>query len=248
MDDFDIVDDNIRHTSMNLQQIAETIDYIETQRNQHNQDNITDMLSHIDTIMQNTSITNIDISNIDDEPTTRYVHRSRNAPRHMYNSMRTFSMRPRLQTRMTSFDFNNDFDDDFNNNVQNLHTYTTTPQRQNMYTTTRRHNTLLDNIESLISNISDGRRQTISTIRISNSNISSSISSDTNQGVTKEILDAKSSIITITQPNITCAICMEDFKINAKARYLECTHKYCVSCIGKWFEKHNSCPVCKHQF
>lgn len=36
-----------------------------------------------------------------------------------------------------------------------------------------------------------------------------------------------------TMTNITCAICLEDFKDDLFVRVLPCRHGYCTACIGK---------------
>ena len=43
-----------------------------------------------------------------------------------------------------------------------------------------------------------------------------------------------------------CAICLDHFKRRTKARMLPCGHKFHPLCIGKWFEAHVVCPLCRY--
>ncbi|ERM99716.1 E3 ubiquitin-protein ligase SDIR1 [Amborella trichopoda] len=47
------------------------------------------------------------------------------------------------------------------------------------------------------------------------------------------------------QEEVLCTICIVE--INADARALPCSHKYHESCILKWLELSNSCPICRYQ-
>ncbi|XP_042896225.1 E3 ubiquitin-protein ligase RNF13 isoform X2 [Parasteatoda tepidariorum] len=49
-------------------------------------------------------------------------------------------------------------------------------------------------------------------------------------------------------PYETCAICLEDFKVNEKLRILPCCHAYHATCIDQWLtENRRICPMCKKQ-
>ena len=58
------------------------------------------------------------------------------------------------------------------------------------------------------------------------------------------------------QENLSCSICFEEFKIGEKCIKLPCKdhphyfHKGNDNCPGimKWFEKSNTCPVCRTEF
>ena len=45
-----------------------------------------------------------------------------------------------------------------------------------------------------------------------------------------------------------CSICLEDPAQNELAKVDKCAHLYCFSCIEKWAERENSCPLCKTRF
>ena len=45
---------------------------------------------------------------------------------------------------------------------------------------------------------------------------------------------------------IDCTICLDHFKRRTKARMLPCGHKFHPLCIGKWFEAHVVCPLCRY--
>lgn len=47
---------------------------------------------------------------------------------------------------------------------------------------------------------------------------------------------------------LDCAVCKDDFKVGAEVLELECSHKFCESCIIPWLESHNTCPVCRKEF
>lgn len=49
-----------------------------------------------------------------------------------------------------------------------------------------------------------------------------------------------------------CPICQTEIhqlsKDGIRIRKLECLHMFCHSCINKWFEKSDTCPICNHIF
>ena len=44
-----------------------------------------------------------------------------------------------------------------------------------------------------------------------------------------------------------CAICREMFSSGESAKRLACTHLYHSKCILKWFDRNQSCPICRRQ-
>ena len=50
----------------------------------------------------------------------------------------------------------------------------------------------------------------------------------------------------ISNENINCSICLNDFKIDEKISELpKCHHIFHMECIGKWIGKHGYCPYCR---
>ena len=58
--------------------------------------------------------------------------------------------------------------------------------------------------------------------------------------VTKEDLDAENT-------NGECAICLTDQSIGQMAARMPCGHLFCGSCLKRWLEKSNTCPVCRYE-
>eukprot|EP01027_Heterolobosea_sp_BB2_P010356 GEZU01015202.1.p1 GENE.GEZU01015202.1~~GEZU01015202.1.p1 ORF type:complete len:110 (+),score=9.25 GEZU01015202.1:425-754(+) len=46
---------------------------------------------------------------------------------------------------------------------------------------------------------------------------------------------------------LSCAVCMEEFKVGTAAKKLKCSHLFHAECIVPWLKKDNSCPVCRHE-
>ena len=42
-----------------------------------------------------------------------------------------------------------------------------------------------------------------------------------------------------------CSICLEKYKLNEKIIQLDCDHIFHKSCFDLWFQKNNSCPICR---
>ena len=51
-------------------------------------------------------------------------------------------------------------------------------------------------------------------------------------------------VIVVSNPNEECCICM-DIDNNQQWIILPCDHKFHGSCISRWLETHNTCPVCR---
>tara|TARA_B100001123_G_C15337318_1_gene1033334 strand:+ start:1953 stop:2480 length:528 start_codon:yes stop_codon:yes gene_type:complete len=77
----------------------------------------------------------------------------------------------------------------------------------------------------------------------------------TNSRASKEFIDSLEEI-EMDKPNITCSICLEEFKIGDKCLRLPCKgqshyfHNENDTCTGikKWLEKSNTCPICRTEF
>jgi hypothetical protein len=46
----------------------------------------------------------------------------------------------------------------------------------------------------------------------------------------------------------SCCICMSDSEEGELAQIDGCDHSFCFSCIEKWAERENTCPLCKQRF
>lgn len=55
----------------------------------------------------------------------------------------------------------------------------------------------------------------------------------------------KETIYTNTETELCCSICLENFKYKDKVSVLPCNHIYHRSCISLWYNKDNSCPLCR---
>ena len=47
------------------------------------------------------------------------------------------------------------------------------------------------------------------------------------------------------QEDLSCTICMEEFKEGDRVRILPCFHQYHVGCVDEWLHQHPDCPICK---
>jgi len=76
-----------------------------------------------------------------------------------------------------------------------------------------------------------------------------------NNSCSKEFIDSLEEI-EMDKPNISCSICLEEFKIGENCIKLPCKgqshyfHNETESCTGikKWLEKSNTCPMCRTEF
>lgn len=111
--------------------------------------------------------------------------------------------------------------------------------------TMNNQNVNVDLLELLINNIDDS-------IQIIRENIPEE---NQNKLPSKEFIE---SLVEIEndKENLSCSICLEEFKIGEKCIKLPCKdhphyfHKGNDNCPGimKWFEKSNTCPVCRTEF
>jgi len=44
-----------------------------------------------------------------------------------------------------------------------------------------------------------------------------------------------------------CPVCQEDFNKDEQLNRLECNHLFHKQCLKEWLERHNTCPMCRHE-
>ena len=49
-------------------------------------------------------------------------------------------------------------------------------------------------------------------------------------------------------PTAACSICMEPCAVGQSVVDLECSHTYHEQCIVPWFNRHNTCPMCRRVY
>lgn len=69
--------------------------------------------------------------------------------------------------------------------------------------------------------------------------------SETLRDALPRVVITKQDQLDATDPK--CAICLEDYKIGAKATRMLCGHLFCTSCIREWLRTANSCPICRFE-
>lgn len=53
-------------------------------------------------------------------------------------------------------------------------------------------------------------------------------------------------ILVHTNPDLTCAICLEGYRSGEKATLLPfCRHQFHIECLQVWLERNSTCPVCR---
>eukprot|EP00581_Thalassiosira_minuscula_P008793 CAMPEP_0183702422 /NCGR_PEP_ID=MMETSP0737-20130205/525_1 /TAXON_ID=385413 /ORGANISM="Thalassiosira miniscula, Strain CCMP1093" /LENGTH=1055 /DNA_ID=CAMNT_0025929021 /DNA_START=182 /DNA_END=3349 /DNA_ORIENTATION=- len=50
------------------------------------------------------------------------------------------------------------------------------------------------------------------------------------------------------EPTTTCCICLDEPSPEELAKINGCSHPFCFSCIEKWADQENTCPLCKARF
>ena len=63
--------------------------------------------------------------------------------------------------------------------------------------------------------------------------------------ITINELNNNSSLSVSNNYEDNCTICLEKYKENQVIRNLNCNHSFHQSCVDKWFENHQSCPICR---
>eukprot|EP00741_Cyanophora_paradoxa_P002226 tig00000571_g2158.t1 len=44
-----------------------------------------------------------------------------------------------------------------------------------------------------------------------------------------------------------CPVCREEFALHQDVRKMECGHVFHDDCLIQWLERHNTCPLCRHE-
>lgn len=60
--------------------------------------------------------------------------------------------------------------------------------------------------------------------------------------------DKKIQILFESEPQNECPICLEAILPQALSLTNTCRHQFCLQCLSKWSEVHNSCPRCRQIF
>jgi hypothetical protein len=42
-----------------------------------------------------------------------------------------------------------------------------------------------------------------------------------------------------------CPICLETFEKNRNISTTDCGHSFCITCLDRWLEKKDNCPICR---
>ena len=50
-----------------------------------------------------------------------------------------------------------------------------------------------------------------------------------------------------SEENKQCAICQCCYEVKEKYIILPCLHRFHTECVSKWFERKNTCPICKRR-
>lgn len=65
------------------------------------------------------------------------------------------------------------------------------------------------------------------------------------RGATDKEVESLAKLISFSKIEGSCAICLEEWRLEEKCSILPCTHKYHKECIRDWLVKRNTCPCCK---
>lgn len=50
-----------------------------------------------------------------------------------------------------------------------------------------------------------------------------------------------------SEENKQCAICQFCYEVKEKYIILPCLHRFHTECVSTWFERKNTCPICKRK-
>ena len=107
----------------------------------------------------------------------------------------------------------------------------------------------------LIHQTNDGRFNLVNIVREIENTENPTNEESPNIPVQREFIESLKEI-EIKQENITCSLCLEDFRRNEKGICLPCKdtphyfHAGNGDCPGifEWFKKKNTCPICRFEF
>ena len=99
-----------------------------------------------------------------------------------------------------------------------------------------------------LNNVMSNMMNNISNMVVNNLNINMN-NENVNHGLDPQIINnllvTSSNLSELSENEITCIICMEDFKNDEDVIYLPCQHLFHKDCIYEWFKINDFCPICK---
>ena len=99
-----------------------------------------------------------------------------------------------------------------------------------------------------LNNLMSNMINNISNMAVNNLNINMN-NENVNHGLDPQIINnllvIKSNLSELSENEITCIICMDDFKNDEDVIYLPCQHLFHRDCIYEWFKINDCCPTCK---
>ncbi|XP_059277283.1 NEP1-interacting protein 1-like isoform X2 [Lycium ferocissimum] len=107
---------------------------------------------------------------------------------------------------------------------------------------------------ALVCSLVDGKvfMEWVSTVESSLREISDIFDINATKGLSQEVIEKlpKYNFCSVNNcsesQEVTCAICLQDFKDGDSARLLpSCKHSFHTQCIDEWLFRHGSCPICR---
>ena len=56
---------------------------------------------------------------------------------------------------------------------------------------------------------------------------------------------SEANLANFSEENKQCAICQCQYEVGDKYIILQCLHRFHTECVSTWFERKNTCPICK---
>ena len=50
-----------------------------------------------------------------------------------------------------------------------------------------------------------------------------------------------------SEENQSCTICQSNYELTEQYVILPCLHRFHTDCVAQWFDRRNTCPVCKEK-